>query len=62
MKRTLFALFFLGLLLAEVRAAQPGKPHRAKVLVLTERGGVHEGFVAAALEWLKAFSEKTSWK
>ncbi len=25
-------------------------------LVLTERGGIHEGFVVAALEWLKDFS------
>ncbi len=27
-------------------------------LVLTERGGIHEGFVVAALEWLKDFSEE----
>ncbi len=26
------------------------------VLVLTERGGIHEGFVVAALDWLKGFS------
>jgi type 1 glutamine amidotransferase len=26
------------------------------VLVLTERGGLHEGFVVAALDWLKDFS------
>ena len=27
------------------------------VLVLTEKGGIHQGFVVAALEWLKDFSE-----
>ncbi|HEY4967133.1 MAG TPA: hypothetical protein VII28_12075, partial [Puia sp.] len=26
------------------------------VLVLAERGGIHEGFVVAALEWLNQFS------
>jgi uncharacterized protein len=28
------------------------------VLVLTESGGIHEGFVLAALDWLKTFSEE----
>lgn len=29
-----------------------GKPHKAKVLVLTERGGQHGGFTDAGLKWL----------
>lgn len=28
------------------------------VLVLTENGGIHEGFVIAALDWLKMFSQE----
>lgn len=31
-----------------------GKPHKAKVLVLTERGGQHGGFTDASLRWLAA--------
>ena len=31
-----------------------GKPHKAKVLVLTERGGQHGGFTDAGLKWLSA--------
>ena len=31
-----------------------GKPHKAKVLVLTERGGQHGGFTDAGLKWLAA--------
>ena len=31
-----------------------GKPHKAKVLVLTERGGQHGGFTDAGLRWLAA--------
>ncbi|MFT3903063.1 MAG: ThuA domain-containing protein [Niabella sp.] len=33
-------------------------PPKSKVLVLTERGGQHEGFVVEALAWLKDFSVK----
>ncbi|MDR1155404.1 MAG: ThuA domain-containing protein [Bacteroidales bacterium] len=41
-----------------IRAAAPySKPGpKFKVLVLTERGGGHEGFVAAALQWLGGFA------
>ncbi len=60
--KTLLTLLFWGLLLAEIKAAQPEPPVKAKVLVLTERGGGHEGFVAAALDWLKDFSEKHSFE
>lgn len=31
---------------------------QTKVLVLTERGGLHEGFVAAALDWLDTFAKQ----
>ena len=35
-----------------------GKPHKAKVLVLTERGGQHGGFTDAGLKWLAADGAK----
>jgi len=35
-----------------------GKPHKAKVLVLTERGGPHGGFTDAGLKWLAAEGAK----
>jgi type 1 glutamine amidotransferase len=33
-----------------------------KVLVLTERGGDHEGFVVAALDWLKGYSSEKNFE
>jgi chitinase len=33
------------------------KNHVVKALVLTERGGQHEGFVVAALDWLSEFGK-----
>lgn len=39
------------------KATQVQAP-KFKVLVLTERGGGHEGFVVAALAWLEDFSKK----
>lgn len=35
-----------------------GKPHKAKILVLTERGGQHGGFTDAGLRWLAAEGAK----
>lgn len=35
-----------------------GKPHKAKVLVLTERGGQHGGFTDVGLRWLAAEGAK----
>ena len=35
-----------------------GKPHKAKVLVWTERGGQHGGFTDAGLKWLAAEGAK----
>jgi type 1 glutamine amidotransferase len=44
----------------------PAKSHTAKpkfkALVLTERGGGHEGFVVAALEWLNSFAQKNNFQ
>ena len=37
-----------------------GKPHKAKVLVLTERGGQHGGFTDAGLRWLAAEGVKAN--
>lgn len=51
-------LIFQGCLLAILAGATyagPKKPN-FKALVLTERGGAHEDFVAAALTWLNAFA------
>jgi uncharacterized protein len=36
------------------------KPPAFHVLVLTERGGIHEGFVASALIWLENFSRENN--
>jgi type 1 glutamine amidotransferase len=38
------------------------KSPKFKVLVLTERGGQHEGFVVAALDWLKTYSEEKNFE
>ena len=40
-------------------SCQPSNSKAAfQVLVLAERGGIHEGFVVAALDWLKDFSHE----
>ena len=39
-----------------------GKPHKAKVLVLTERGGQHGGFTDAGLRWLAAEGVKGNFR
>ncbi len=59
MKGKIVKLVLLGILVSivqitKVNAAQ--KISKFKVLVLTERGGGHEGFVAAALLWLNDFA------
>jgi uncharacterized protein len=53
-RHKLICLLFLICLSNSGKAAN-GVP-AFHVLVLTERGGIHEGFVAAALDWLKVFS------
>lgn len=44
--------------------SQPGysKAPRFKALVLTERGGLHEGFVVAGLDWLNAYAAKNNFE
>lgn len=49
----LCACFLTG---SAVSAAEPQIKPKFKVLVLAERGGGHEGFVAAALTWLTDFA------
>jgi len=38
------------------------KSPKFKALVLTERGGFHEGFVVAALDWLDTFSSENNFE
>jgi len=52
---SLTALLFFA---AQMYAAQP----KFKALVLTERGGQHEGFTSAALSWLKDFSKQNNFE
>jgi hypothetical protein len=51
--KKLLVIFFL-FFITEGFAQVP----KFKALVLTERGGVHEGFVAAALEWLNNYAKE----
>lgn len=53
-KKVIFLIMLLHLW-PKVNFAQTAK---FKALVLTERGGLHEGFVVAALAWLQNFSAK----
>lgn len=39
-------------------AAAPSVSAQTEVLVLTERGGQHEPFVSAALDWLDGFGRE----
>ena len=55
MKQFLLALF-LFMHAAAVFCQQQKTPVTFHALVLAERGGIHEGFVVAALEWLNQFS------
>jgi type 1 glutamine amidotransferase len=45
-----------------VRASEPPSEPQFKVLALTERGGGHESFVAAALQWLHAFAKANNFE
>lgn len=56
----LMSLFFF--LLLSVSTLANDQSARFKALVLTERGGGHEGFVVAALEWLEAFADKNNFE
>ncbi|MEP7322559.1 MAG: ThuA domain-containing protein [Saprospiraceae bacterium] len=57
MKHFLLSVFILLLSCSQKTSlyAQP----KIKVVVLAERGEIHESFVATALEWLKAYNKKS---
>lgn len=59
MKVFILAMMMM-VLVTTVSMAQ--KAPKFKVLVLTERGGGHEGFVAAALEWLTVFAAEKNFE
>ncbi len=56
MKRHYYVLILFLLATFSVQASN------FKVLVLTERGGLHEGFVVAALDWLEQFSKEKNFE
>jgi len=58
MKKIAYLLLVCFLLWIQPRAKGQSHPAGTKVLVLTERGGLHEPFVAAALKWLTAFAQE----
>ncbi|MBE9598258.1 ThuA domain-containing protein [Pedobacter sp. MC2016-24] len=58
LKRINLWLMMFVLLTFSLNLKAISKPPKFKVLVLTERGGGHEGFVAAALLWLNDFAAK----
>ncbi|WP_126971635.1 ThuA domain-containing protein [Gynurincola endophyticus] len=51
-------MLFCFIIQLSVAGSLNDKPVQKKVLVLTERGGLHEGFVVAALNWLQEFAQK----
>jgi Uncharacterized protein conserved in bacteria len=54
-------LFFCSVVSAKVpENGLVAVPPAFHVLVLTERGGIHEGFVASALIWLENFSKENN--
>ncbi len=60
-KRFVFlVLFFAGLLAMGTNCI--AKKPQFKALVLTERGGQHEGFVVAALDWLNKFASEKNFE
>lgn len=50
LKSVLITVF--GIALLAINSNCSAQTPKFKALVLTERGGIHEGFVAVALEWL----------
>jgi len=65
MKKQIFKILAIsGLILMLLSGSSElfAKPSKFKVLVLTERGGQHEGFVVAALDWLKTYSAENNFE
>ena len=56
--------FLIGMLLVLTTATSTvfAKAPKFKALVLTERGGQHEGFVVAALDWLKIYAAENNFE
>jgi type 1 glutamine amidotransferase len=63
-KQVLKSLAIFGMILLLLSAGSDlfAKSPKFKALVLTERGGQHEGFVVAALDWLKTYSEEKNFE
>ncbi len=61
LKRSIFLFLLLATLLAAGSESFAAKP-QFKALVLTERGGQHEGFVVAALAWLNKFAAEKNFE
>jgi type 1 glutamine amidotransferase len=59
-QRIRFIGFFL--MLITISAGGFAKGPAFKALVLTERGGLHEGFVVAALDWLHIYAAKNNFE
>jgi len=55
---------FLGFFLAMILSGTDSiaQSTESKALILTERGGQHEGFVVAALEWLNNFASEKNFR
>jgi type 1 glutamine amidotransferase len=57
-------MFIIGMMVILLSAGSDvfAKAPRFRVLVLTERGGLHEGFVVAALDWLNTFAAEKNFE
>src|SRR6187455_3324160 len=55
---TRYFLFLMMLCSGTALLAQP----KFKAIVLTERGGHHESFVVAGLDWLKAYAKQENFE
>jgi type 1 glutamine amidotransferase len=60
--RAINLLILCSLLLFAINVEAISKPPKFKALVLTERGGGHEGFVVAALDWLNDYASKQNFE
>ena len=57
------AVFFIVVLAVIICSERSiGATPRFKALVLAERGGIHEPFVVAALDWLNTYSKEKNFK
>ena len=64
MRRILMYLMLTGMMCLPVLSHNPKEAEKSasprKVLVLAERGGLHEGFTSAGLEWLEEQKEEAA--